>query len=103
MDRRSNGGNLFSVPAGTRYFRLDLGNVPGMFQISEVALVYGDVREELDLTDLTEQQNQVEVRAAGGRAVQVDTLEKIPISYLPRIPDGLTRHLPRAADRWIWC
>ena len=68
----------FSVPAGTRYFRLDLGNVPGMFQISEAALVYGDVREELDLTDLTEQQNQVEVRAAGDRAVQVDTLGEDP-------------------------
>ena len=25
--------------------------------------------------------------------------EKIPISYLPRIPDGLTRHLPRAAGQ----
>lgn len=75
----------FSIPAGTSYFRLDLGNNPGTFQITDAAFVYGEVCEKLELTEETTQQNQARISATGKSMVEVDTLGEDP--YLVFSPD----------------
>lgn len=68
----------FSVPAGTRYFRLDFGNTPAAFQISEAFLVYGDVREKLDLSGTAIQLNQTRISKTGSDMQEVESLGEDP-------------------------